>query len=349
MTRKNIFASVLVPKSRPNDEGMHITASHASITEQGEGIGARRSPAVGKLAQALDVVVNRSVIDLDPKLVDPSPYPDRLADDSSGDFHAFKKTIAAEGQKIPVQVRPHPTVPGRYQLAYGHRRWRAATELNTALKAIVTALSDADLAVMQGLENSARQDLTWIERALFAARMDAQQVKARDIYAALGIDDAQLTHMRTVTKALPDEVIKIVGRAPKVGRRRWLDLAETYRETPNGSAAILKSLSADRIPKSELENKILPADRDSQSASDSRFQIALDALRLSGPQLPAPTSTPWTARDGKPVGVLKTTANTITLTLDLKRRPEMGPRALELLAALKDELVETLPQSNRKG
>ena len=349
MTRKNIFASVLVSKSRPEAERAPITTTPASVREQTQDFGARLSPAVGKLAQALDDVVNRSVIELDPKLVDPSPYPDRLPDDSSADFEALRATIAAEGQKIPVQVRPHPTMSGRYQLAYGHRRWRAAIELNKSLKAIVTALSDADLAVMQGLENSARQDLTWIERALFAARMDAQHVKPREIYTALGIDDAQLTHMRTVTKALPEEIIRRVGRAPRVWRRRWLDLADAYRQIPNGSAVIAKTLSADRVSQSNLEGKILSADRGSQSQSDVRFQKALDALRA--PTLPraAPASMSWNAHDGEPFGTLKTTASAITLTLDLKRRPEIGPRALELLAALKDELAKTLPHSNRKG
>ena len=341
MTRKNIFASVLAPR-----EPMENAPSPAPLAASDSGV--RLSPAVGKLAQALDNVVNRGVIDLDPKLIDPSPYPDRLPDDLSADFDAFRTTIAAEGQKIPVQVRPHPLSPGRYQLAYGHRRWRAASELGRPLKAIVTALSDADLAVTQGLENSARQDLTWIERALFAARMDAQRVKARDIYAALGVDDAQLAHMRAVTKALPDTVVKMIGRAPKVGRRRWLELADAFRQTDGAASKLTASLSADRKEPGAAANKTLSADRDGSSPSDLRFQMALQALRAPA-VFTGPKATSWKAPDGEPFGTLKAGADTIILTLDLKRQPDLAPRALELLAALRDDLAKSLSPSNRKG
>ncbi len=341
MTRKNIFASVLAPRAVLENQ-----PPPSPLT--GSDPGVRLSPAVGKLAQALDNVVNRSVIDLDPKLIDPSPYPDRLPDDLSADFDAFRATIAAEGQKIPVQVRPHPSSPGRYQLAYGHRRWRAAAELGQPLKAIVTALSDAELAVTQGLENSARQDLTWIERALFAARMDAQKVKARDIYAALGVDDAQLTHMRAVTKVLPDDVVKMIGRAPKVGRRRWLELAEAFRQTDGAAAKLTAALSADRKEPGVAANKTLSADRAGSSPSDLRFQTALLALQAPAAVTRAKAAS-WKAADGKPFGTLKTGVDTIILTLDLKRQPDLAPRALELLAELRDELAKSLSPSNRKG
>ena len=341
MTRKNIFASVLAPRAAIDDppSPLALTASD---------LGGRLSPAVGKLAQALDNVVNRSVIDLDPKLIDPSPYPDRLPDDLSADFDAFRANIAVEGQKIPVQVRPHPSSPGRYQLAYGHRRWRAASELGRPLKAIVTVLSDADLAVMQGLENSARQDLTWIERALFAARMDAQKVKARDIYAALGVDDAQLAHMRAVIKALPDDVFKMIGRASKVGRRRWLELAEVFRQTDGAAERLTAALSADRKGPGAAPNKTLSADRDGLSPSDLRFQAAMQALRAPA-AVTAPKSTPWTAPDGEQFATLKARGDTIILTLDLKRQPHLAPRALDLLATLRDELAKSLSPSNTKG
>jgi len=341
MSRKNIFASVLAPRAPVENapSPLPVTASETGV---------RLSPAVGKLAEALDNVVNRSVIELDPKLIDPSPYPDRLPDDLSADFDAFRATIAAEGQKIPVQVRPHPSSPGRYQLAYGHRRWRAASELERPLKAIVTALSDADLAVMQGVENSARQDLTWIERALFAARMDAQKVKARDIYAALGVDDAQLAHMRAVIKALPDTVVKMIGRAPRVGRRRWLELAEAFRQTDDAVAKLTAALSTDRKKPAVAANKTLSADRDGSSPSDLRFQMALQALRT--PVIVAgPKAASWKTSDGKPFGTLKAGPDAIILTLDLKRQPDLAPRALELLAALRDELARSLSPSNRKG
>ncbi len=342
MTRKNIFASVLTAKDPPQG------ASAASPQPTVEGA-QRLSPAVGKLAQALDSAASRGIVELDPATVDPSPYPDRLADDTSADFDAFCETIAAEGQKIPVQVRPHPTSPGRYQLAYGHRRWRAATRLGRPLKAIVAPLSDAELAVTQGLENSARQDLSWIERALFAARMDRQKVKPRDIYAALGVDDAQLAHMRGVAKALPHEIISLIGRAPKIGRRRWMELADAYSQRPDAGDVLKGILSADRNSALGDGAQALSADRDQASPSDRRFQQALSALRAPAPQSATRVATPWKTADGKPFGALKSTSQTITLTLDFRRKPELTPRALEWLAALKEELAGAFSQPDRKG
>jgi len=134
-----------------------------------------------------------------------------------------------------------------------------------------------------------------------------------------------------------------------VGRRRWLELAEAYRNAPSGSANLMKILSADRSSIAGSREKSLSADRDFQSPSDRRFQIALDAVRASAPRRPSSASTLWTAHDGKPFGALKMTADAITLTLDLKRQPQIADRALELLAALKEELARSLPESNRKG
>src|SRR5271163_498797 len=62
-------------------------------------------------------------LDLDPDLIDPSPFPDRLPDDTDAAFEDFRRLVAQEGQKIAIQVRKHPQAPDRYQIVYGHRRW----------------------------------------------------------------------------------------------------------------------------------------------------------------------------------------------------------------------------------
>ena len=95
-------------------------------------------------------------VELDPLKIDPSPFPDRLPDDTGVDFERFKKLFAEEGQKVPIQVRAHPSTQDRFQVVYGHRRWRAARELGRPVKAIVVDLSDSELVVAQGIENAAR-------------------------------------------------------------------------------------------------------------------------------------------------------------------------------------------------
>ncbi|MCP1845844.1 ParB family chromosome partitioning protein [Bradyrhizobium sp. USDA 4524] len=202
--------------------------------------------------------------ELDPSLIDPSPFPDRLPDDSQVDFEALKKLIAEEGQKVPIQVRRHPTADGRYQVVYGHRRWRAALDLGIKVKATVVALSDSELVVAQGIENAARQDLSWIERALFTWRMDQAGIKPRDIRAALSIDDPELARLRAVCRAVPIEVIEAIGRAPKAGRPRWVAFAAAIGEDPAALGRVRKTLSADKV---------------SGLTSDDRFKLVLAALK----------------------------------------------------------------------
>ncbi|MDL2405855.1 plasmid partitioning protein RepB [Rhizobium calliandrae] len=185
--------------------------------------------------------------EIDAALIDPSPFPDRLPDDNDASFAEFKRSIEEEGQKIPIQVRVHPTLTGRYQVIYGHRRLRAARELQRPVKALILEMSDRDLVVVQGIENASRQDLSWIERALFAWRMDEAGIRPRDIYAALGIDDAELARMRAVYRVVPIDVIQAIGRAPKIGRPRWVEFGGSLKAKPGALADIRKTLSTDRV------------------------------------------------------------------------------------------------------
>jgi ParB family transcriptional regulator, chromosome partitioning protein len=223
------------------------------------------------------------LLDIDPNLIDPSPFPDRLPDDDQQSFDAFKQLMATEGQKVPVQLRAHPDQPGRYQVVYGHRRWRAALELGTRLKALVVTLSDAELAVAQGIENAARQDLSWIEKALFAWRMEKAGVRARDIRAALSVDDPELARFRSVCRALGEEVIGSIGRASGVGRPRWVSFGATVAGRADAVALILKSLAAAKV-----------------SSSDLRFSIALQAVVEE--QEPTKARLPLQAPDGSDLG-----------------------------------------------
>ncbi|AVA26636.1 plasmid partitioning protein RepB [Rhizobium sp. LEGMi198b] len=209
--------------------------------------------------------------EIDTDLIDPSPFPDRLPDDNDESFAEFKKSIEEDGQKIPIQVRLHPTLAGRYQVIYGHRRLRAARELQRPIKALTLDMSDRDLVVVQGIENAARQDLSWIERALFAWRMDEAGIRPRDIYAALGIDDAELARMRSVYRVVPLDVIEAIGRAPKIGRPRWVEFGGSLKAKPDALRAIRETLSSDRVLR---------------LMSNERFSQAMGMLKTPAARLP---------------------------------------------------------------
>ena len=263
---------------------------------------------------------------LDPALIDPSPFPDRLPDDGEADYAVFKRMIAEEGQKVPIQVRPHPAMPGRYQAIYGHRRLRAARELGIPVKAVVVDMSDRDLVVSQGLENAARQDLSWIERALFARRMDDAGIKPRDIKAALAVDDPELARMRSVYRALPLDLIETIGRAPKIGRPRWVDFARLYGEQEGSEAEVTAAFSAGETP----------------TSSDARFQLALAALKTPAPKPQTPVQV-LRSPDGATLGLV--TANEKEWRLQTKSRD--GARFSAFLQERMADLIKEFMQQKQ--
>lgn len=206
------------------------------------------------------------IITLDPSDIEPSPFRDRLPDDNGAEFERFKLAIENEGQRTPISVRRHVNSEHKYQIVFGHRRWRALAELGQKVEARIGEFSDRDLVVAQGMENAERQDLSWIERALFCAEMEAAGIKPKDIKSALGVDDAQMSKFRSVTRVLPKQIIELIGRAPNVGRPRWLELA---------------ALIEDDVQLTLLD-KTLSADKVRDMTSDDRFVACLSALMGQG-------------------------------------------------------------------
>lgn len=170
-------------------------------------------------------------IDIDPSLIDPSPFADRFIVEDRGTFEILKQSIAEHGQEVPILVRDHPVTAGRYQSAYGHRRIRALQELNRTVKAYLRPLSDEELVLAQGIENSAREDLSFIERAVFALRMEERGFQRSVVQTALSVDRAEVSKLIAVANAIPDDIIEAIGRAPKIGRFRWQALANLLQDT----------------------------------------------------------------------------------------------------------------------
>jgi len=219
------------------------------------------------------------IADLELSVIDPSPYPDRLdgTEESEG-YAQLKASLTARGQEVPILVRPHPNAKGRYQTVFGHRRVRGLVELGHAkVRAAIRALSDEDLLIAQGVENSARQDLSWIEKALFARKLEAfAMANGKDatqmVLDALSIHAPEASRYRTTIEAVGDRLILSIGAAPKVGRTKWMALAEALKADKKAIARLA------RLTESEAFHK---------SPSDTRFVMALQAA-LPTDEKPAP-------------------------------------------------------------
>jgi ParB family chromosome partitioning protein len=168
------------------------------------------------------------IVELDPDVLDVSFVSDRIDNDEDEAFKNLLEGIRESGQQIPILVRP--AAEGRYQIAFGHRRVRVAKALGLKVKAVIRSISDEQLIIAQGQENNARKDLSFIEKALFAWRLESSGVKRSVITAALAVSKSHLSdHIAIVQKITPDIILKI-GAAPSAGRPRWQALADAMKD-----------------------------------------------------------------------------------------------------------------------
>ena len=203
------------------------------------------------------------VVELDPEALEPSFIADRLAPIDDPQYRQLVVSIRKDGQALPILVRPHPDRTGIYQIAYGHRRWHAARELAVKVRAIIQTLTDTELVIAQGKENAERRNLSFIERALFAANLDAGGFDRATINAALAVHTTELSRLLTVAATVPAAIVTLIGPAPKAGRTRWLELAE-YLQTKGAQ---------------QLAVEILDTPSLKRQGTDARFEALMETLR----------------------------------------------------------------------
>ena len=261
-------------------------------------------------------------LEIAPDLIDPSPFADRFEQSDDPAFDVLKQSSEARGQEIPVLLRGHPTIPGRYQTAYGHRRVRAARALGRLVKALVRPLSDDELVMAQGVENSAREDLSFIERAAFALKLEEGGRSRAVIQQALAVDKAEASKLISVAKAVPREFIRAIGRAPRIGRPRWLEFVEALKD----DAARMRAIAA------------IGADGFSKMDSDERFGRALAAAQRK-PAEPASQAAGVRLVDshGALIGEMRASNRSIRLALAQPEAPAFAAFLSDRLPDLYEE------------
>ncbi|TDX76186.1 ParB family chromosome partitioning protein [Neorhizobium sp. R1-B] len=192
------------------------------------------------------------IVDLDPRLIDVSFVADRLSDDGE-EFQELLQAIKEAGQTTPILVRPSSTDAKRYMVVFGHRCLRVARELGVPVKAIVKQLDDTTSAIVQGQENAARSNLSFIERAYFAQNLIGSGMTKETVRSSLAIDEAMLSKMLAVVEAVPRSVIAALGAFKKIGRDRWLSLRQLVLAPALSKVAVEFSESAEFRKLSENE------------------------------------------------------------------------------------------------
>ena len=99
-------------------------------------------------------------------------------------------------------------------------------------------LTDVQLVLAQGKENTERRDLSFIERAFFARNLVERGFERGLVQDALSLDKAEMTQFPQVAAAVPALVVRAIGPAPKIGRPRWVRFAELLKSDDAREAAL---------------------------------------------------------------------------------------------------------------
>lgn len=244
-------------------------ASSASDGADRVGLTRRHSsPVISNVGRALSHLSEDVIVSLDPSKVEVSPFKDRFEYDAEADekFAALKFSIATEGQRIPVLVRPHPTKSDHYQLAYGRRRRDAILAImaevdrpeTIKIKAYVRELTDRQLIEEQTLENGPREDLSWIEKAMWAVQLKSSGISQREIASIMGLSEVAVSQMFRVTSVVPEDIIFAIGRAQAAGRPKWTAFAELLKDASK-VAAVRKIIPTGEFQKANGVGRIAQA------------------------------------------------------------------------------------------
>ncbi|OWV97607.1 plasmid partitioning protein RepB [Rhizobium sp. R72] len=247
------------------------------------------------------------IVELDPDLMDMSFVRDRLAELPQDLADELVRSIEENGQEVPILVRQHPMDATRYQVVYGHRRLQALRLLGRKVQAIIRKLDDVDVVIAQGIENSARRNLSYIERAVFAFNLESKGFERTVIMKALSTDKTELSKLISVARSIPMDAITAIGAAPSAGRRKWIALAQDWT---NATASRLRDLlgSADFIAQD----------------SDRRFELVIAELARK-PDSQAGSEYEWVPKGaGKVRGRIRNKGGSFTIALKTGDAAEFG-------------------------
>lgn len=317
MARKDLLKSVMAGSS---DQSIESGRSEYAM----RGASKSMKVSIDSLAEnSKRLLEGETIVEIDPELIDVSFVSDRLSDDDDA-FDELKASIAAGRQDTPVLLRPHPKLDNRYMIVFGHRRVRVASTLGRKVRAVVKPMDDVAHILAQGQENTARADLSFIEKALFAkSLLDMGQAKDV-IQSALTIDGTLLSRMLSVAQTVPRSVIERIGPAKQIGRDRWEDFKKLATEPAN------EKLLEDAITEGGFRNL----------DSDSRFELLHSKLSEAG-RTPkrkrartAPQKRTWTAGKGRIKGVIGRSGKAYNISLTAQDSTEFG----DFLSARLDKL-----------
>jgi ParB family chromosome partitioning protein len=185
---------------------------------------------------------------------------DRVHEDPDNPRKAFDgliemaESIAEVGVKVPITVRPHPTIPGDYMIKFGARRRRAS--ISAGLKQIPAWIDNVPSDFEQVIENLQREDLTAMELAQFMADKVAAGLKPTEIAKRLGIvPPTVIKHLALID--MPPEIDAAYQKGRTTSPETIYELRALYKHHPDETKAWLaKDVEASRRSVEELKRSL---------------------------------------------------------------------------------------------
>ena len=237
------------------------------------------APALGALQGSL-----ASIREIDPQLIDDWGPADRLeeftavnAEEDAEGFEALKESIKNTGQQVPILVR-RSKIDGRYEAIYGRRRLRACRELEIRVRANVQDLDDSTALLAKGLENAARRNLSFYEKARFAEAIREAGHDTTTVRQVLNLSKSSLSHLTKVTENVPRKVGDQIGAAPKSGRPKWSALAELFGSGKLSETLALRALASAASLSSDERVEALLREAAKRGRRQSASQKAVTAI-----------------------------------------------------------------------
>ena len=188
-----------------------------------------KRPALGKGLSALipDVpaaATNRSPVELDVDLLEPSEFQPRLHMDEAA-LDELARSIRVSGVIQPIVVRR--MAGDRYQIIAGERRWRAAQRAGLAKVPVVvkdtSTTSRAQLLEWALIENLQREDLNPIEEATAYQRLAQEFNLTHDeIATRVGKDRSSVANTIRLLKLSAEVRADVSSKALSMGHARAL-------------------------------------------------------------------------------------------------------------------------------
>ncbi|WP_134682123.1 plasmid partitioning protein RepB [Paracoccus ravus] len=204
------------------------------------------------LRSARDAVDGHRIWELDPEQIADDRKADRL---DPKDVEDLRLSIEAVGQTVPILVRRDPADSDRYLLVYGRRRLEAvrASERVDKVRAMIAAMDDKSALRAQASENTARRDLSFIERALFAQELTEAGFGTQiEVAEVLNVTKSAISMALSVARAVGRDLAQAIGPAHGIGRPRWEALVKDL-DTTNPDLTGLIELAQETRTQTDVE------------------------------------------------------------------------------------------------